>query len=88
MARIENKKAVGTVKKLGLKLESSKAAAKTQQLIGKIPLLKNFNKLSLRKRRIGAAVFFIAILLLAGYAVHSAFFSATKDAAYTESYSI
>ena len=84
MAKIGNIKAVKAVKNLCLKLERSKAAAKTQKLIGKIPLLKRYNTLSLRKRRIGATSLFIIILLLAGFLIHSTFFAATKATAYTE----
>ena len=84
MAKIGDLKIVKGTKHAYLKAESSKGAQKLHALIGKIPLLKKFNNLSLKKRRTAAGAIFLIIVLLAAYVIHDSFFTVTEEAEYTE----
>lgn len=54
---------VKNLKKLALKIENSKVAAKTGKVIDKIPIVKKVNTFSLKKRRIiFTSVFLVAVL--------------------------
>lgn len=71
-------------KELALKIERSGAAAKAGKIIGKIPVIKKVNNLSLKKRRITFTSLFLVVVVGAVTAI-SGFFMGNADALeYTE----
>ncbi|HVI41737.1 MAG TPA: HlyD family efflux transporter periplasmic adaptor subunit, partial [Anaerovoracaceae bacterium] len=75
---------IENLKKQALKIEGSKAAVKAGKIIGKIPVIKKVNNLSLKKRRvIFTSVFLIAVIGLTT-AVSGYFTGDTEALTYTE----
>ncbi len=80
------KKAISikTLKELALKIENSRAAAKAGNLIGKIPVIKKVNGLSLKKRRIIFTSTFLVVLIGLTTGISGYFTGDTEALTYTE----
>lgn len=79
-----SKISIETIKGMAFRLENSKAAVKLEAIIGKIPILKKLNNLSIKKKR---AVFtaILLVIVVGAYSVVSGLFMGESQALeYTE----
>jgi HlyD family secretion protein len=75
---------IKNLKETALKTENSKAAFKAYGVIGKIPLIKKVNNLSLKKRRIIFTSVFLVVILGTTTAISGYFKGDTEALTYTE----
>jgi len=82
--KVKKAAVIKNLKELALKIENSRAATKAGKVIGKIPVIKKVNGLSLKKRRIIFTSVFLAAVIGLTTAVSGYFMGDTEALTYTE----